>query len=326
MRSLRLTKFGTPDVLEVADIPDPVPDTGNVLVKIMAASINPSDVKNVAGAFNTALPRTPGRDYAGVVAAGPDEWLGKRVFGCGGWDLGFAVDGTHAQYIAVPAQSLTEIPLTLDFRDATTLGVTFVTALHGLSEAGGVTPGEVVAVIGAQGGVGSAVVQIAKSLGAVIIAIDRKPVDPEHVIAHLVDHAINISQDDPVDKVLEITGKLGANLVYNAVGGPLLEIGLRLLSKRGRQIAISSVGERRVSFDLVDFYHKQAHLIGVDSMSLDSNGCGVYLKEIAAMVTSGTITVPQIDSHVYSLETATQAYEQMSSGRSDGRVVLMIGQ
>ena len=97
MRAIRFQTFGDPSVLELVEVAAPAADERTALVRIMAASINPSDVKNVAGAMaQTTLPRIPGRDYAGVVEAGPAEWIGAEVWGTGG-DTGFTRDGTHAE-------------------------------------------------------------------------------------------------------------------------------------------------------------------------------------------------------------------------------------
>ena len=107
--------FGDPSVLELVEVAAPAADERTAVVRVMAASINPSDVKNVAGAMKqTTLPRIPGRDYAGVVEAGPAEWIGAEVWGTGG-DTGFTRDGTHAELIAVPVASLRRKPDTLSF-------------------------------------------------------------------------------------------------------------------------------------------------------------------------------------------------------------------
>src|SRR5579871_6527993 len=96
MRALRFERFGDPSALAVVDLPDPRPDGNTAVVRIAAASVNPSDVKNVAGRMEgTTLPRIPGRDFSGVVEAGPDEWVGAEVWGTAG-DVGFTIDGTHA--------------------------------------------------------------------------------------------------------------------------------------------------------------------------------------------------------------------------------------
>jgi NADPH:quinone reductase len=124
MRAMRFEAFGDPSVLEVAEVPAPtIDEKAAALVRVMAASINPSDVKNVAGAMKqTTLPRIPGRDFAGVVDAGPAEWIGAEVWGTGG-DVGFTRDGTHAEMIAVPVASLRRKPDTLSLDEAASVGV-----------------------------------------------------------------------------------------------------------------------------------------------------------------------------------------------------------
>src|SRR5580704_13879489 len=114
MRAIRFEAFGDPSVLELAQVPVPAVGGTMALVRVMAASINPSDVKNVAGAMKqTTLPRIPGRDFAGVVEAGPAEWIGAEVWGTG--NTGFTRDGSHAELIAVPVASLRRKPDTLSF-------------------------------------------------------------------------------------------------------------------------------------------------------------------------------------------------------------------
>ena len=95
MRAIRFEAFGDPSVLQAVEVPAPVADEKTSAVRVMAASINPSDLKNVAGAMSqTTLPRIPGRDFAGVVEAGPSDWICAEVRGTGG-DAGFTRDGTH---------------------------------------------------------------------------------------------------------------------------------------------------------------------------------------------------------------------------------------
>src|SRR5580698_9348150 len=142
MRAIRFKTFGDPSVLELAEIAAPAVGDTTALVRVMAASINPSDVKNVAGAMHqTTLPRIPGRDFAGVVEAGPTEWIGAEVWGTGG-DTGFTRDGTHAELIAVPVASLRRKPDTLSFDQAGSVGVNFMAAWCGLVEAADIRAGE----------------------------------------------------------------------------------------------------------------------------------------------------------------------------------------
>ena len=93
MKAVRFTRHGKPDVLSIEDLPDLSPGAGEALIRIEAASINPSDVKNVQGLMEqTTLPRTPGRDFAGIVEAGPSEWIGAEVWGTGGDPASLAMD------------------------------------------------------------------------------------------------------------------------------------------------------------------------------------------------------------------------------------------
>ncbi|MBK5188701.1 MAG: zinc-binding alcohol dehydrogenase family protein, partial [Gemmatimonadaceae bacterium] len=103
----------------------PVPGASEVLVRVRAAGMNPSDVKNVLGSFReTTVPRIPGRDFAGVVEKGPEEWMGREVWGTGA-ELGFTHDGTHAEYVVLPASGLTLKPTSLPFSLAASCGVPY---------------------------------------------------------------------------------------------------------------------------------------------------------------------------------------------------------
>src|SRR5208282_4624051 len=128
MRALRFARTGSLENLGVETMDRPVPRAGEVLVRVQAAAINPSDVKNVLGKMElTTVPRTPGRDFAGVVEQGPPEWIGRPVFGTGG-DLGFRRDGSHAEYLAVPASVAAPMPLGMAFAEAAMLGLPYITA------------------------------------------------------------------------------------------------------------------------------------------------------------------------------------------------------
>jgi NADPH:quinone reductase len=115
MRALRFEKTGSLDELSVRDVPIPSPAPSEVLVQIKAAAINPSDIKNVLGKMHeTTVPRTPGRDFAGVLMGDAGERSGQAVFGSGG-NLGFGRDGSHAEYTVVPANAVRPMPKNLSF-------------------------------------------------------------------------------------------------------------------------------------------------------------------------------------------------------------------
>src|ERR1700742_2258576 len=163
MRAVKFTEFGDPGVLRVVDVPDSQATSGRAVVRVDAASVNPSDVKNVAGGMDwTVLPRVPGRDFAGVVVSGPAEWQGVPVWGTGG-DIGFTRDGSHAELMSIPVQALARKPERLSFEQASAVGVNFVVGWLGVAEAAQLSDGESIAVFGVSGGVGGAVAQIARA-------------------------------------------------------------------------------------------------------------------------------------------------------------------
>jgi NADPH:quinone reductase-like Zn-dependent oxidoreductase len=146
----------------------------DVLVEIRAAAVNPSDVKAAIGMMPYAVfPRTPGRDYAGVVVEGPSHLVGQEVFGSSG-DLGIRRDGTHATHLVVEADAVVPKPGNLSLAEAAGIGVPFVTATEGYRRAGMPKPGDTVLVMGLNGKVGQAATQIASWRGARVIGVVRK--------------------------------------------------------------------------------------------------------------------------------------------------------
>ena len=318
MRAIQFDRFGEPDVLKLVNLPEPScpPDAAVVLVK--AASINPSDVKNVQGRMaQTTLSRVPGRDYSGVVVAGPQNWLGVEVWGSGG-DAGFTRDGTHAEKIVVPVSSLRRKPSRLSHAEAASIGVNFIAAWCGIMVAARLQPGETLAVIGL-GGVGGAAAQIAKRHGARVIGIDRHPLLPGSPAAAAVEAAITSEEDDPVPVLNEITGD-GAQVVFDTVGGSMFETALRMVAPRGRLVEISATDRRQVSFDLADFYHNETQLFGVDTLKRNLTASAVMLEELAEGFELGFYRPPLIETS-FGLEQAEHAYRLVARG-TRGRVVL----
>jgi NADPH:quinone reductase len=319
MKAIQFTRFGKPEVLELIEVPTPKVTDGNAIVQISAAAINPSDVKNVAGQMEgTVLPRIPGRDFAGIVIDGPGDWLGAEVFGTGG-DIGFACDGSHAEAILVPAEALVRKPTNLSFEQAGSIGVNFVTAWLGAIEYGGLQSGEMVAIIGAVGGVGGAVAEIAAAQGAIVLGVDRRE-PPQAAPAARVLSAYIPSNDGAPDEVRRLTAGKGADLVFDTVGGIMFEAALSMAAPRGRVVEIASTGKRRVEFDLTDFFHNETRLIGADSRKRDATASARLLANLTNGFERGRYTAPVINAR-YPLSRAKEAYATVERG-SHGRIVL----
>src|SRR6201992_338962 len=145
-----------------------------VLIEVKAAAVNPSDVKAATGLMPYAVfPRTSGRDYAGIVIDGPNGFIGRAVFGSSG-DLGIRRDGTHATHLVVEAEAVVEKPKSVSWEEAAGIGVPFVTAMEGFRRAGLPKKGQTVLVMGVNGKVGQAAVQIATWHGGRAIGVVRK--------------------------------------------------------------------------------------------------------------------------------------------------------
>ncbi len=136
MKALRFSSFANNlENLTIEQLPDPAIQPGEAKIKVVAACINPSDVKNLQGKMSaTTLPRTPGRDFAGLVVDGPADLLNTEVWGSGG-DIGFIRDGSHAEFLVIPIGAVSPKPRNLSFEQAACVGVNFITAYAGLSAA-----------------------------------------------------------------------------------------------------------------------------------------------------------------------------------------------
>jgi NADPH2:quinone reductase len=321
MRALQFTEFGPVSNLSLIELPDPKADETTAIVKVAAASITPSDVKNVEGKMeHTILPRVPGRDYAGTVVQGPAKWLGAQVWGTGG-EIGYSIDGSHAELIAVPISSLRRKPRPLSLEQAAAIGLTYLAAWLGLVEYARVSAGETLLVIGANGGVGGAAVQIGKWHGARVIGVDRQKLRLDAPAAAATDEFF-VLEGKPLDSMVRAkTNGRGAEVVFDTVGGPMFEPALQSLGHRGRLLEISSAGDRRVSFDLINFYHNESRLFGVDTRARDAIASAVLLEALVPFFEQGAFQPPVID-RVIALSDGRAAYEQVARGEARGRLVL----
>lgn len=317
MKALKFNKTGSLEDLKIVSVDDPIPQSGEVIVRVLAAAINPSDVKNVLGKMKeTQAPRIPGRDFAGIVIS-DSKWKGQSVFGTGG-SLGFSKDGTHAEFVAVPESALVERPNNISFAAATAMGLSYLTAWQALVVAGQLKAQQTVLITGATGSVGGAAVRIAKALKANVIG--TRTSNPAPDIADPIQW-ISLNKEKLGEAVNKLTHGRGADLILDAVGGPLFEPCLECLSQHGRQVAIASTGDPRVSFNLIGFYHKQAHLIGLDTLKLSFEECANILKALVPGMERGLFIPQKIDE--VSLTDAPKAYEEILNGKTRNKKVIV---
>jgi NADPH:quinone reductase-like Zn-dependent oxidoreductase len=323
MKALRFSRFGSPDVLQLVDLPTPLATGSAAVIQVVAAAVAPGDVESVAGAMEgTVLPRTPGRDFTGVVVDGARKLLGQAVWGTSG-SLGVTRDGTHAEYVQFPVAGLRARPETLTPEQAAAVPFSFITAWRGLLDCAQLRGGETVIVFGVSGGVGAAATQLAHWRGARVIGVDVAP-PSDNVDARARPDLVFIrpSAYELVAAVRDATQGQGAAVGFDAVGGSEFDARLETIAHGGRLVVMASVGERRVSFDLIDFYRRELRLFGVDPSNVNAAEAGRILELLELGFLTGLLRPPPIGAR-FPLARAREAYEAVARGDAGGRVVLV---
>ena len=321
MRAVKFYQTGSLNDLRIEEVVVPISAAGEVLVQVKAAAINPSDVKNVQGKMReTTVPRIPGRDFAGTIVQGPDELLGRPVFGSGG-NLGFGRDGSHAEYLVVPVTAVAPLPKNLSFEQAAGYGVAYMTAWAALVSAAQIHSGETALILGTTGAVGSAAARIAHEIGARVIGTARKSSNIPAAGVLPVDDWIDLEVANLATATRTLTNNRGADVVFDVVGGAMFEPCLAALARRGRQVAISSSPEPRVSFNLVDFYHNESRLIGVDSLKLSFEETAEILRRLTPGIESGIYPPPRFE--IFSLEDGPRLYREIAESKIRSKPILV---
>ncbi|NMG40670.1 zinc-binding dehydrogenase [Chelativorans sp. ZYF759] len=293
-------------------IPEPGPD--EVLVEIHAAAINPSDVKAALGMMPQAVwPRTPGRDFAGVVVAGPSALVGTEVWGSSGV-LGIRRDGSHATHMVMEADAVRAKPAALSMVEAGSIGVPFVTAWEGFLRSGMPAAGETVLILGINGKVGQAATQIATMLRAKVIGAVRRD-EPYAGHASGPVEVVDVSSTDLAERVREMTDGRGADIVFNTVGSPYYTAGAAALGKGGRMILIATI-DRAVPFDIFAFYRGRHTYFGIDTLALSTAETCDRLDGMREGFDSGALKPYEI-APTLSLSDAARAYADVLGATRD---------
>jgi NADPH:quinone reductase len=316
MQALHLTASNeSKPCLALTTLPKPSPPPSTVLVKILAAGINPSDVLNSNGGFHhTTFPRVPGRDYAGIVTGGPVEFVGQEVYGTSGSSLGFSVDGTHAEYCVVPSESITLKPSNLSFAQAAAVGVPFTTAALVLRRVM-LQPTDIVLVLGASGAVGSAACQLARNRGCrVFTAARRDTMD------------VNLVTDPELKAVKSLTDGKGVDVVVDTTGSPvLMNNALMCLAPRGRlaYIAAPRKGPTDFTFDMKHVYREEKIIIGCNSVLAGLPETATDLETMTAGFENGSLQAPkETDLEKIRIEDAVDVYKMMGNWQGKKFVIV----
>jgi NADPH:quinone reductase len=322
MRAILCTHFGTPDDLELADIPPPSAGPGEAVVRIKAAALNFFDLLIIAGKYQhkPPFPFSPGSEFAGIVESVgvgvKDVVPGDRVLGSTGW-------GAARESIATGVDRLVKLAENLDFDRAAGLTVTYGTTLYGLRERGKLKPGETLVVLGASGGVGLAGIEIGKIMGARIIACASSEEKLAFARSHGADETVNYASEDLREALKRLGGARGIDVVYDPVGGGYAEPALRSLGWEGRYLVIGfAAGEiPKIPLNLVLL--KSCDIRGVlwgGWMMRDPHGQRALMNDIAQWCAED-----KLSAHVhavYPLAETANALRAIADRKVMGKIVL----
>ena len=323
MRAVVVDQPGDPEVMRLAEVPDPVPARGEVLLRVHASAVNRADLLQRRGFY----PPPPGApDILGLEAGGEIESVGDGVSGWKAGDAACALlaGGGYAEKVAVPAVQLMPVPAGFDMVQAAAIPEVFLTAHDNLVTHGRLQGGETVLIHGGAGGVGTAAIQVARRIGAriVVTAGSRERLDVCRELG--ADHGIDHGSQDFVDEVLRITGGNGADAILDVMGAAYLERNLRALAADGRLVVIGLQGGVHAEIDLNRMLARRLSLVATTLRSRPVAQKGEIVRRFAAEMLPGFSEGwlrPVVD-RVLPLDGVVEAHRLMEAGGHVGKIVL----
>ena len=307
---------------DLVEKPKPSPNSEqDCLIKVSAVGINPSDALATIGYFTHAqVPRTPGRDFAGVVIAGPKPLIGKSVWGTGG-EAGISYDGNLAEYIMLPKSAIAVIPKGLDCLSASMQTLPYVTAYISLAERAAINKNDTTLVVGALGQVGQAAMSIAHWQGnkAIALVLGKESVAKAKARGWI---AYDTTEKGFIKKLLREHGEV--NVILNSVGNILWDDYLAALAPFGRIVTIGArPGTREVNVDLFRLYRANQTLAGVNTVSFNFADNAKFLNELKPGFESGALQPLAVDQNaIYPLADAESAFRQVMRKGNKSRVAI----
>jgi NADPH:quinone reductase len=323
MKAILCEKFAPLDELTLADVPDPQPGPGQVVVRVRAAGVNFADALLVQGLYQAkpSFPFIPGSEFAGeVIAVGE----GVDAFEPGGRVMGYGSGvGAFAERAVADVAGLMPLPDSLGFEEAAGLLCAHGTAHHALKQRAALRPGETLLVLGAAGGTGLAAVQIGRAMGATVIAAASTPEKLELAREHGADVLIDYSQQDLRSAVKELTGGKGVDVVYDPVGGDAFDACTRSMARNGRLLVIGFASGTIPQFPVNLALVKEYSVVGVFWGNFVKAEPAVFaenMRELLAWVQEGRIRT-EVSERVSLRDTPT-ALKRLMKRQATGKVVI----
>jgi NADPH2:quinone reductase len=324
MRAIVCGRFGGPEVLELTDVEVPLAREGQVILDVHACAINFPDLLMVQGLYQIKpdLPFTPGSEVAGVIRS-----LGVDVEGMAVGDRVIASTGTGglAEQVVVDAKSVVPAPEGIDFASAAGLLYTYGTSHHALRDRAVLQPGETLLVLGAAGGVGLAAVELGRLMGARVIAAASSEEKLALCREYGAAETVNYGTEDLKTRVRELTGGVGADVVYDPVGGGYTEPALRATAWNGRYLVVGFASGVIPRIPLNLPLLRGCSLVGVYWGSFVQRDPGHHHRNLAELV--GWWRSGRLKPHVsgtYPLEGAVEAMRHLAERRALGKLIVTI--
>lgn len=322
MKALLCTRYGTPDDLTLADIPEPVPGPGEVVVRVEAAALNFFDTLIIANKYQTKppLPFSPAAECAGTVEA---LGVGVTQIAVGDRVMAYTGYGAARERIAISADRVIKIPDKLGVDRAAGLCVTYGTTLHALKDRAGLKAGETLAVLGASGGAGLAAVELGKLTRARVIACASSAEKIAFARKHGADDGIDYGSEDLKDALRRVTQGRGADVIYDPVGGAYAEAALRSIAWKGRFLVVGFAAGEIPKLPLNLVLLKGCDVLGVfwgSWIERDPGGHRANTEQLLAWCAEG-----RLSSHVhavYPLSEAPAALKAIAARQVMGKVIL----
>jgi NADPH2:quinone reductase len=319
MKAIRVSDFGGPDVLKLQDVPDPKPDSGQVLVRVKAAGVNPADTYIRTGTYarKPSLPYTPGMDAAGIVeAVGPNVKQfkpGDRVYANG------TITGACAELALCEESRVHLLPSKVSFAQGAALGVPYGTAYRALFQRGRAKSGEVLLVHGASGGVGIACVQFARALGMTVIGTAGSDKGRALVAAQGAQHVVDHRMSDYEKQIMSITGGRGVDLITEMLANVNLAKDLGMVAPGGRIVVIGNRGT--IEINPRDAMTREASILGLTLWAAtDSELFEIHAATVAGLENGA---LRPIVSQELPLAEAARSHQLVMEPGAYGKIVLV---
>jgi len=321
VKTVIVTAFGGPEVLEVRDVPAPEPADDEVLIKVHAAGINYADIMQRDGLYPGG-PRPP--FGAGFEVAGVVERAGSKITL---WNAGDEVmafcSGGYSDYVVAKEWQVMPKPTALSYAQAAAIPCQYLTAYHALLTLGQLDSGQTVLIQAAAGGLGTQLVQIARNVGARVIGTASTPEKCALIESLGCHHPVNYTQEDFAEVVKSATGGQGCDLIIESVGGEVFDKSLKCLKTRGMLVTLGVAGKQPPTVEAVKLLANNWTVAGFHLMAYtaDTVAMASALRDLHAWLMDDKLTV--IVGHEFALEKAAEAHQFISDRKSSGKVVLL---